>query len=312
MVTHPVSSTAGCAEPSARLRESVSALQDELPTERVRAAVGDSLVRAGESIGSEITIVVACGGESDPERLEAAVLVVQLLEAAEETDGWVHGLGGRIRGSQPPSDHPPTAALAGAWLRARSAELVNSLGRDASHRHSLTQARIAEGWMREAEDLYDAGRTRDRYQDAAEGTRGSLGELGAALGGLAADQDAAQVQQLADFGGKLAMADKIRRDADALRARPAGDSPPAGEPLARGVYGLPVVLALEASPELASLLGGAIPPDRLGKVLDAIATAGGLSGAEEQADELQAQALASVEGIDYAADLKAWVEAELR
>jgi hypothetical protein len=308
-VTRPVSSPAGCAEPSDRLRKSVADLQDELPTERVRAAVGDSLVRAGERIATGITIAVARGGESDPERLATAGIVVQLLEAAEETEGWVHGLGGAIRGSQPPSDHPPTAALAGAWLRARSAELVDSLGSEASHRHSLAQARIAEGWMHEAEDLYDTGRTRDRYWDAAQGTRGSMGELGAALGGLAADQDAAQIEQLADFGGKLAMADKIRRDADALRTGPAADGPPAGEPITRGVYGLPVVLALEASPELATLLGGATPDDRLREVLERIATAGGLSGAEELADQLGAQAVAFVEDIDYAADLKACAEA---
>jgi geranylgeranyl pyrophosphate synthase len=139
-----------------------------------------------------------------------------------------------------------------------------------------------------------------------------LGELAAALGGLAADQDAAQVEQLVDFGGKLAMADKIRRDTDALRARSDADGPLAGEPLTRGVYGLPVVLALEASPKLATLLGGAIAPDRLAEVLDAIATAGGLSEAEVQADQLWAQALASVEEIDHEVDLKAWAETGLR
>src|SRR5206468_9009428 len=137
------------------------------------------------ALGPELVMAAGEAGTPLP-RFPESVAATTLLEAAERAEGHVHSLA-------KPADGAPyearTWAMAAAWLRSRAAELAAGLGPEYLERTSVALVEITDGWIREARDLYDAGRTVDRYMAAVEGTRGALGALAAALGGRQAGLD---------------------------------------------------------------------------------------------------------------------------
>jgi hypothetical protein len=252
---------------------------------RVQGATLSEVVSeaVGELRGGEASRLVAANAQDHDEALAArATELVAMLESAARADARVHGLVAaepldRVRDNR-------EAALAGAWLVAGSAELAAELGEQPLRLQSQAAARVARGWMIEAEDLYDAGRPVARAVEAASCLRGSLFGLGAALGGWVRGAPGGELRALERAAAELGLAARIRDELAALS--PDHEQP--GEALARGVYSVPVAFALEAEPELAASLGGALDapelPGLAGRVLERGGpAAGGLAAQRERA-----------------------------
>jgi geranylgeranyl pyrophosphate synthase len=230
-----------------------------------------------------------------------AAQAIVMLEAAERAERGVHRLGGTGPHVDVDTSRDQAAALAGGWLRASATERAAGLGDEAIMRWSASLVEIADGWMREACDLYDAARTPDQYYEAAAGTRGTLGSLAAALGGLAAACEGRAVRSLAESGAKLALAAKVRDDVAALSSTEpdAGGEPP-GASLLSGVYTLPVILAVDSEPKLRNSLGGAIQTDALADLVELIRSTDGPARAGGECHRLVDEALAEIEGLEAA------------
>ena len=252
--------------------------------ELTAGALGPKLVRGAAEVGTPLSGL--------PEAMGATAL----LEAAERAEGHVHSLADPADGRR--YEARPWA-MAAAWLRSRAAELAAGLGPDYLERTSAALAEIAAGWMREARDLYDAGRTADRYLAAVQGTRGALGALAAELGGRQAGLDREVVGRLAGSARGLASAARLRDD---LLEFTDSNEPgrPEGQSLARGVYSLPVILSLERDPGLAKSLGGAIAPADLAPLVERIWSAAGPLEASARCRELTENALSALGDIEGA------------
>jgi hypothetical protein len=271
---HPTleGSTASRVGPELDLRDSIAQLLGSAPEGALRDAAEAAAVGVENGLGPAIA---AAAGDSTGR----AALPVALLQAAERADAAVHDLGGRGAHERAGEiEDNRVAALAAAWLRAGATELAAELGEAPLLRLVAALGRISHGYMREAEDLYDAGRTEERYFQAADGIRGGLGSFAAAAAaGTAAGIDEEEVEVLAIAGGRLAMAAGIRDEARALVPGLLPDRARAGEAIARGVYSLPVVYALADEPKLAGSLGGAISAEALGEIVSRVRGTGALT-----------------------------------
>jgi hypothetical protein len=270
----------------------------DLPAGILNGPVRDAIQGTAGSLGPKLVRAAGEVGTPFP-KFPEAMAVTTLLEAAERAEGHVHLLAN-------PADGGPYEsriwAMAAAWLRSRAVELAAGLGPDYLERTSVALARIAEGWMREARDLYDAGRTVERYMAVVEGARGALGALAAALGGGQAGLDQEVVGRLTGAARGLANAARMRDD---LLDLTPSDNPerPAGQSLAKGVYSLPVILSLERDPGLARSLGGAIAPADLPPLVERIWTAAGPLDAGARCQNLTEDALAALAEIEGAETL---------
>jgi heptaprenyl diphosphate synthase len=242
--------------------------------------------------------VIEVGWDGSSQSHQAA-LAMALLEAAERAEGTVHGLSARpVLQAEEDRAHDQAAALAGGWLRARATELAARLGNDALTRCSAALLQIARGWMREASDLYDAARSPELYHEATAGTRGSLGSLAAALGGLAANRTEPEVSSLAIFGAKLGAAAKVSDDVAALAPESSATGRAPGASLLSGVYTLPVIFAVEAEPGLRTSLGGAIQPDGLADLVARIRATDGPARSASECRSLAEEAIAAIDGLE--------------
>jgi Polyprenyl synthetase len=265
--------------------------------EPVRAAIGRA---AGDALGPKLAR--AAGAVGHPSSgFDEAVVATGMLEAAERAEGQVHSL------TKPVNGDPHEASLwgmAAAWLRSSAAELAAGLGPTQFERTSLALSEISEGWMLEARDLYDAGRTVDRYMAAVNGARGGLGALAASLGGCQAGLEQELIRPIATAARGLAIGARVRDDL--IDLMPSEDTErPAGHGLAQGVYTLPAILSIERDPGLASSLGGAIAPANLASVVERIRAAASPVEASARCRELIDDALSPVAEIDGAEALVA-------
>jgi heptaprenyl diphosphate synthase len=288
------------------LRETLLPIVEAAPGESLRSALLTGIEGAEDSLGAHLALQAAAAfAAEDGPRAQAAGAAIGLLEAAQSLEGRVHGLTDDRPAQDDAGPGNRAAGLAAAWLRARSAELVAELGAGALLRHGRAAGRIADGWVLEAEDLYDAGRTPERCLRAVSLTRGSLCSLAAALGGHAAELPEHEVEPLAEYGASLGVAARICDDAAALVTSLVPAPGRAGDAVTRGVYSLPVAYSLAEDPSLARSLGGAIKDEELEPLVARIRDAGGVSRAATQCRRASEDAIGSLERLDAAEELAA-------
>jgi hypothetical protein len=278
-------STGSRSQRETGLRELIEQAVGAATTEGLAQALGASTDGAEEGFAPVVAGAAGRGGDSAGK----VGLIVALLEAADSAEAEVHGTGeasGDLRFS----------ALAGAWLRAGATELAAELGGPPRTAVTDALARMAEGRVLDAKDLYDAGRTAERYLAAAEATRGSLIALAASLGALA-QGDTNAVEALAAFGTGLGAAAAIRDELVALMLEPAPRAGPAGTALRQGAYGLPVIRAVEEDGTLARSLGGAIAGEALEELIARIRAGTGPARAADDCRKLVQVATAAIEGL---------------
>ena len=274
---------------------------------KLGAALADSL--RGIDSAPAALVALELTPHIDRRVARTALSAVCLLEGADRAEATVHGLaqgppaagpGGngagpgarRFTPSGGSAQGDTTMALAGAWLRSRAAELAAGLGAAPLRELAAAMSRMAEGWRREAQDLYDAGCTPERCLETAEQRGGSLFAVAACLDAIA-EQNSERVEPLRRFGTALGTAAVVRDDIAALTA---ADARP--HPLQRGAYSLPVAHALQAEPRLAGRIGGAVTDDAVAGLVREIAVAGGLERAGEDCTRLVNEAVDAIAGLD--------------
>lgn len=312
------SSTGSGPQPRVELSDLIGeTLSERSPGGLLAAALADAGRGVAEALAPHVALAAIPRVERRASR--ATLKSICLLEAADRAEASVHGLSSGLaaapglNGDTPParrftpsgsSPQGHTAmGLAGAWLRSRATELVAALGARPLREQADAMALMAEGWRREAQDLYDAGRSPERCLETATQRGGSLIALAASLNAVV--EKSPSVEPLRRFGSRLGTAAQIRDDVEALTDNAAGGS----HPLRRGSYSLPVAYALEAEPKLASRIGGAVAEDAVGEIVAEVRAAGGVERANDERARLVAEALEAVHGLDRAEELSPLAEA---
>src|SRR3954463_11652564 len=163
------------------------------------------------------------------------------------------------------------AILAGDYLLAQASALAASLGADVAALLASTIGELCRGQVLELQHLFDVDRSEELYFSAIHGKTASLFGTACRIGGMVSDVDRDTLEALTTFGQHLGMCfqvvddvldvtgtdESLGKPASRLAARAPEESRghPAGNDILEGVYTLPVIHALESSPELRELLG---------------------------------------------------------
>jgi len=237
------------------------------PGKRFRAAVAFHAARYGER-------------PNDPLVKDAAV-AIELFHAATLAHDDVVDDDKMRRGKPAIGMHAGNlaASLAGGWLFGRSVELVAAIGDEVAARFGKVAAKVCEGEILEARDLYDSARTRERYLAAIEAKTASLIAFSAWLGATVGGAAPADAERLYGFGEAVGMAFQIADDVLDLIADPELTGKTAGSDLRQGLYTLPVIYALEGDEDLGKTLGRGPDEYELPGLVERVRDAGGIEAA---------------------------------
>jgi len=193
------------------------------------------------------------------------------------------------------------AILAGDYLLARASALAASLGADVAALLADTIGELCRGQVLELQHLFDVHRTEESYFSAIEGKTASLMATACRIGGMVADVPAPTLDALTSFGMHLGMCFQIVDDVLDLTATDEALGKRAGKDLLEGVYTLPVIDALRATPALRALLGRPLPVDSVDDVRELVlangAAASALDVARNHATKAH-EALSGADGLD--------------
>ncbi|MDQ1467243.1 MAG: hypothetical protein QOH10_1658 [Actinomycetota bacterium] len=155
------------------------------------------------------------------------------------------------------------AILSGDFLLAQASVLAASLGADVAGLLAATIGELCRGQVLELQYLFNPARTEESYFSAIEGKTASLLATSARIGGMVTGAPAPTLDALTRFGHHLGMCFQIVDDVLDVTRTEAELGKPVGNDLLEGVYTLPVIYAIEASSDLADLLGRTLDPERL-------------------------------------------------
>src|SRR5207253_3590564 len=141
--------------------------------------------------------------------------------------------------------------------------LAASLGADVAGLLAATIGELCRGQVLELQYLFNPARTEESYFSAIEGKTASLLATAARIGGMVTGAPAPTLDALTSFGHHLGMCFQIVDDVLDVTRTEAELGKPVGNDLLEGVYTLPVIYAIEASSDLADLLGRTLDPERL-------------------------------------------------
>jgi heptaprenyl diphosphate synthase len=193
------------------------------------------------------------------------------------------------------------AILAGDYLLARASALAASLGAGVAALLADTIGELCRGQVLELQHLFDVHRTEESYFSAIEGKTASLMATACRIGGMVADVPAPTLDALTSFGMHLGMCFQIVDDVLDLTATDEALGKRAGKDLLEGVYTLPVIDALRATPALRALLGRPLPVDSVDDVRELVlangAAASALDVARNHATKAH-EALSGADGLD--------------
>ncbi len=236
------------------LLEAVGSLSETSPLRESCEYVAST---PGKRFRASVLFAAAEYGETlDWDLVKQSAVAVELFHAATLAHDDVVDDGQLRRGKPSIGAHSGNlaASLSGGWLFARAVELIADAGEEATVQFGKTAAKVCEGEMLEARDLYDADRSRARYQEAIEAKTASLIGFAAWLGATVGGAEPETVSKLEQYGDAVGMAFQIADDVLDLIGDPEVTGKTAGSDLRQGVYTLPVIYALEADPSLRSVL----------------------------------------------------------
>ncbi len=179
------------------------------------------------------------------------------------------------------------AVLAGDYLLAKGAELSAMLGIDVLRAQATALGRLVQGQVRETAGPLAGVDPRTHYFEVIRDKTASLLALAIRLGGITAGADRSTIDALASYAEALGVAFQISDDILDIAASSAASGKLPGIDLLHGLMTLPVLYALQESPdaaELSALLaeGTLTDQDQLGRALAIIRDSSAI--ARSQAD----------------------------
>jgi heptaprenyl diphosphate synthase len=190
------------------------------------------------------------------------------------------------------------AILAGDYLLARASALAASLGADVAGLLAATIGELCRGQVLELQHLFDVNRSEQAYASAIEGKTAALFATASRIGGMVSDVDAPTLDALTRFGHHLGMCFQVVDDVLDLTSTDEALGKHAGQDLLEGIYTLPVIYAIGASPELRGMLGGPLDGDRVTQARDIITANGAIDAAIDVARDHAKKANEALSGAD--------------
>ncbi len=150
------------------------------------------------------------------------------------------------------------AIVAGDFLLARSAEIAASLGPEVAGLLAATLARLCQGQVAEVRSAFQIDRDEKDYLSAISDKTAALMSTACRIGGITANLDRDQIDELTRFGEAFGMLFQLRDDVLDVIATEEELGKTPGQDLTEGIYTMPVQRALidrVCGPRLRDLLG---------------------------------------------------------
>lgn len=145
------------------------------------------------------------------------------------------------------------AILTGDYLFARASEISTELGPEVCRILAQTIAVLCDGQIREVDTARRTDQTQGKYLEVIRRKTAALIATSCRLGAMMSDAPPEHVDTLEDFGASLGLAFQLSDDIMDLKSSQLELGKEPGVDLKEGVYTLPVLHALERSPDRAEL-----------------------------------------------------------
>jgi geranylgeranyl pyrophosphate synthase len=283
----------------------------ELPT-RLEKACAQALHNSGKAFRPRLlTEVAACRPISpDPAGLARALVSVELLHLASLLHDDVVDRA-TLRRGEPAirCDFGDTASvLAGGWFVGRSVGLLCELGQEAVRAYAEAVAEMCDGEMLEIEDLYDLGRSPQRYFAAIERKTAAVFALAGRLGWVIGGLDRPALAHVEAFARELGVLFQLVDDLLDLYSPTEQTGKERGSDLRQGVYTLPVIYALERSAALRAACRSPIGAADVAGLAELVRASGGLERALSELEQHANRARAAVDSLPNQQGLTALLE----
>ena len=188
--------------------------------------------------------------------------------------------------------------LSGDYLFAKAFSLVAG-----NHNDERVTTRLADlvcglssGEIIQNKEIYKASRDVEEYYERIAKKTADFLEICCELGGIVGEVDAPVIDALRVYGASIGMAFQITDDLLDLTADAATIGKPAGNDILQGIVTLPVIRALNTSPDSAELerivTNRSMTAAELARALDIVKASDGLEFAQAKVDEYLAKARA--------------------
>ena len=303
----------GLEPPDAVLEADIRARLDRVEEALEKAVVADSdllaatakyLLQAGGKRFRPMLVLLSgyFGDPTDPRLIPGSVAIELVHLATLYHDDVIDEADSR-RGT--PSANArwdnTVAILTGDYLFARASEISADLGPDVCRLLARTIGVLCDGQVREVDASGKVEQTEDSYLEIIRRKTGVLIAASCRLGAMMSDAPEAEIDVLEAFGESLGMAFQLSDDIMDLTASQLELGKEPGVDLKEGVYTLPVLHALEHSPdrdELARLLGrGAPDGEMLDRALQIVRAGGSIEHARRAVTDEVARAVGLAERL---------------
>ncbi|MFF7587949.1 polyprenyl synthetase family protein [Kitasatospora purpeofusca] len=284
-----------------RVREALQSLVAQ-PHSRIEEPIAYAVEHSGRLLRPTLVLLSSYLLAEEPGRrthrrvIEGAAVVETLHIATLHHDDVIDSA--QVRRGRPSINAKygtATALLTGDYLLARCMQGAAALGRSHLLAMAQTLADMCVGQMLESSRLHDPFRTEPEYYAAVSGKTARLLRTAASMGVLGGKSDKGAQAALESFGNDLGMAFQIWDDILDICSTETGKEP--AKDILNGVYTLPVIYAVQDSPDVVLPLLSAQPlsADRCRAVVEAVHASGAIARAAEVAQRYTANALLAVE-----------------
>ncbi|MFI5778867.1 polyprenyl synthetase family protein [Nocardia sp. NPDC051570] len=173
------------------------------------------------------------------------------------------------------------AILSGDYHLSTAADLSYSFAREPRRVLAKTLLALSSGQMTETADLFDRGRTVERYLEAITGKTATLLSTACRVGSILVGAPDSIVAALGTFGLEFGIAFQIHDDVLDLVRSSEELGKPAGNDMREGVYTLPTILTISRRPQIRELLTRDMSSADLTAARELIVQSGALADAIE-------------------------------
>ena len=279
-------------------------LQDVAAPEADITEIGSHLITSGgKRIRPVLCLLAAHGGPAfELARVLPLAAALELIHTASLVHDDVIDASATRRGSATVNAKwgNQIAILSGDFIFARAFSLVADKGYSSFVLKSLSElvGNLSVGEIIQDRNVYQASRDVADYYARIQKKTADFLETCCALGAEVSGMAQTEVQQLAAYGHAIGMAFQITDDLLDILETEAQTGKPAGNDIRQGILTLPVIRAMEVSPDAAELERIVTDPemteDMAQRALTIVRATDGVEIAKAKADEFLAQAKASL------------------